>query len=154
MTNVYKIEVVVVDYDDLGEHGITRLIEGLRTPYTVLSYITNIQKAWVDDPDTVGRRQLIQQKLPELFSPWQPLDTAPRDGTRILFFYGDANAVFTAWYSKEYDYTYTGIQDSIPQEIAMYKYWHIASVDEDFPQYFDTENPANCYWQLLPELPI
>lgn len=85
---------------------------------------------------------------------WQPLDTAPRDGTHILFFCGDANAIFTAWYSKEYDYSYTGIEAGTPQEIAMYKYWHIASVDEDFPQYFDTENPANCYWQPLPELPL
>ncbi len=135
MTNVYKIEVVVVDYDDLGEGGITSLIEGLRTPYTVLSYVTNIQEAWVDDIDSVGRRQLIEQKLPELFNPWQPINTAPKDGTCVLFFYGARNAVFTAWYEKEY--------------------WHLVSpTDEDFPAYLEEENPTNCYWQCLPELPV
>lgn len=85
---------------------------------------------------------------------WQPLDTAPRDGTRILFFYGLANAIFTAWYDKQYDYSYTGLEDSIPQEITMYKYWHIATVDDDFPLYFDDPNPTDCYWRPMMELPI
>lgn len=103
MTNVYKIEVVVVDYDDVGEHGITRLIGTLRTSYNVLSYITNIHKAWVDDPDTVGRKLLIQHKLPELFSPWLPITTAPRDGTRFLLWYALERRPYVVYWETDSD---------------------------------------------------
>ena len=78
---------------------------------------------------------------------WQTLDTAPKDGTRVLFFYGGRNAVFTAWYEKEFQYTIGSIE--------VYAYWHLeASNKMDFSLYFGEENPANCYWQPMLELPI
>jgi hypothetical protein len=130
MTNVYKIEVVVVDYDDVGEHGITRLIGRLRTSYNVLSYITNIHKAWVDDPDTVGRKLLIQHKLPELFSPWQPITTAPSKKYVLVYHptYGVQHAKYDAptWWIFYPDH-YFGCQPML--------------------------NPAPLYWQPLPQPP-
>jgi hypothetical protein len=140
MTNVYKIEVAVVDYDDLGESGITRLIEGLRTPYTVLSYITNIQKAWVDDPDSVGRRQLVEQKLPELFSPWLPITTAPSKEYVLVYHpdYGVTEAIF--------DPEEVAIQDNVVDHV-----W-VSSYCEDY-WYTSVLDPTPLYWRYKPEPP-
>jgi len=158
MTNVYKIELFVVDHDDIGADDIKETLENTRYPNRCISpHVINIEGRDIgdwDDSNPLNYTTTQKQELARLFSQWQPITTAPRDGTRILLFYGDANAVFTAWYDKQYDYSYTGIIDSIPQEISMYKYWHIASVDDDFPSYFDTENPINCYWQPMMELPV
>ena len=86
---------------------------------------------------------------------WQTLDTAPRDGTHILFFYGLRNAVFTAWYEKEYEYTLPSyIVDNQIQDIPVYSYWHLQLASENDDIYFEEENPANCYWQPMMELPV
>lgn len=78
---------------------------------------------------------------------WQPINTAPRDGTRILFFYGARKAVFTAWYEKDFEYAIGSIE--------VYRYWNLESPNKsDFPKYFEEENPANCYWQPMLKLPV
>ena len=136
MTNVYKFEVVVVDYDDLGELGITRLIEGLRTPYTVLSYITNTQKASIDDPDTVGRKQLVEQKIPKLFSPWLPITTAPRDGTRFVLWYAKERRQYVAYYENLYD----------PDEPFLVV---DAPCSHEYRDTIEEEDLASSYWQPL-----
>ena len=78
---------------------------------------------------------------------WLPLDTAPRDGTHILFFYGSCRGVFTAWYSREIEWQ-TGNQTG-------YSTWHLREPDSTMSAvYFEEENPANCYWQPMMELPV
>lgn len=66
---------------------------------------------------------------------WQTLDTAPRDGTHILFFYGSCNSVFTAWFEGT-------------------TWWLMSPTDFECPAYFEEENPANCYWQPMMEPPV
>ncbi len=159
MTNVYKIEVVVVDYDDLGAECIQEVLQETKYPNWCISpSVVTIEEKDIgewDDSNPLNYRNTQKQELRRLFSKWQPINTAPKDGTRILLFYGARNAVFTAWYEKEYAYCYYGIVDQIPQDIPVYKYWHLVSpTDEDFPAYLEEENPINCYWQPLPELPV
>ncbi len=140
MTNVYKIEVAVVDYDDLGEGGITSLIEGLRTPYTVLSYVTDIREAWVDDPESVGRRQLIEQKLPKLFNPWQPITTAPSKEYVLVWHpdYGITEAIF--------DPEEVFIEDKVVDHV-----WVVHYCEDCW--YTSVLKPHPLYWQPLPEPP-
>ena len=86
---------------------------------------------------------------------WLPLDTAPRDGTRVLFFYGTRSCVCTAYYERRYGYKYEGIVDQIPQEVVVYQCWHLLAADfNDYHICCDEEHLTDCYWQPLMELPV
>lgn len=78
---------------------------------------------------------------------WLPLDTAPLDGTRILFFYSVRQAVFTAYYEKKIGgKTENGV---------FYSCWHLLAADfNDYHIGCDEECLIDCYWQPSMELPV
>jgi hypothetical protein len=86
---------------------------------------------------------------------WQTLDTAPRDGTHFLLFYGLRGCVCTAYYERKYGYKYEGIIDGVPQEVVVYQCWHLLAADfNDYHICCDEQDLTDCYWQPLMELPI
>lgn len=61
---------------------------------------------------------------------WLPIETAPHDGTHILFcFQGE---VYTAWYEEHNE-----------------KYWHINSPCDNCWYGIYDQNPINSYWQPI-----
>jgi hypothetical protein len=157
MTNVYKIELAIIDHDDIGAEAIKEVLENTRYPNRCISpKVLTVEGKdigeWYDE-HPLNYTTTQKQELARLFSPWLPITTAPRDGTRIIFFYGERQAIFTAWYDMDYSYSYFGVQDGIVGDIPVYKYWHLITPKDEEPACFEEENPANCYWQPLMELP-
>ena len=66
---------------------------------------------------------------------WQSLETAPKDGTHILFYY--EGRVYTAWYEE-----YEG------------SYWHIDSPCSNFWYDIYDPNPSGSLWSpiIYPEI--
>ena len=97
MTNIYKIELFVVDHDDIGADEIRDVLENTRYPSHCISpSVLTIEGKYVgayDDSRPLNNTDTRQKEVNRLFTKWQPLNTAPRDGTRIFLFYGLANAV-------------------------------------------------------------
>ena len=64
---------------------------------------------------------------------WQPLETAPRDGTHILLYY--EGSVYTAWY-EDFDESY----------------WHIDSPCDNFWFGICDPNPPKSLWCPIPPI--
>ena len=88
MTNVYKIELFVIDHDIIGVDEIKEILENTRYPNRCISpHVTNIEGKDIgewDDSNPLNYTTTQKQELANLFSQWQPITTAPRDGTEIL----------------------------------------------------------------------
>lgn len=159
MTNVYKVELAIIDHDELGDEEIKKVLEETKYPnYCIYPYVLNIEGRDIgewDDKLPINNRTTRRQEIDKLFSGWQPISTAPHDGTRILFFYGMQKAVFTAYYDYNYEYTiHDCIVDGSRQDVLIYSYWHLILPNDDESLYFDVDNPVDCYWQPMLELPI
>lgn len=61
---------------------------------------------------------------------WQSLETAPKDGTHVLFYY--QGSVYTAWYEE-----YNG------------NYWYIDSPCDNCWYAICDPNPTNSFWQPI-----
>ena len=124
MTHVYKVELAIIDHDEIGGDEIKEVLENTRYPNRCISpeVLTVEEKdigEWYDE-HPLNYRDTAKQELARLFG-WQPIKTAPRDGTHILFFYGSCRGVFTAWYSKEIEWQ-TDSQTG-------YSTWHLREPD-------------------------
>lgn len=80
---------------------------------------------------------------------WQELDTAPRDGTHFLLFYGKRNAVFTAHYFRKLARTYY----YEPEDLKVYSVWQILSPDSNDVLILEDEDVSDCYWRPMFKLP-
>jgi hypothetical protein len=75
---------------------------------------------------------------------WQTLDTAPKDGTHILFYY--EGSVYTAWYEESEEFSFV---DNKGERHSRYSYWHIDSPCNNCWYDICDPNPVNSLWQPI-----
>jgi hypothetical protein len=78
-------------------------------------------------------------------STWQPIQTAPRDGTEIIALYdcGGVYAVRIMWYFTEQDYENISPAGTIEENVG---WWSVRSSTA-------SEKVKPSYWMLMPEYP-
>lgn len=79
---------------------------------------------------------------------WQPIETAPKDGTWILVWGGKTDEDLEWWDEKDRNRPVTARWS--PSEFNRSAHWRFASYDGGYFGDFD-EDPT--HWQPLPELP-
>jgi hypothetical protein len=140
MTNVYKIELCVIDHDDIGAESIKELLENTR--YATPSVVTIEEKdigEWYDEhPLNYSNTQ--KQELARLFDKWQPIETAPSNLYVLVWHpnYGVTEAIF----DPEEVYVGSRVLDHVWVGYYCEDHWYTFVLD-----------PAPLYWQYKPEPP-
>lgn len=108
----YKIELLVIDFDQLGSDEIKSILENSNYPNDCISpsamRITEAEIGpWSDDnPLNSGKTRAAEYAriFPDQASAaangWMPIETAPKDGTRFIGFH-DGGIGFWRWQEKE-----------------------------------------------------
>lgn len=84
---VHLLQVLVIDHDHLGVDEVERVLEDANYPNDCISpSVVKSQSAEIcdwDDDNPLNHSDTQAAEIDRLFSPWQPMSTAPRD-KRIL----------------------------------------------------------------------
>lgn len=153
MTKAHLLQVLVIDHDHLGVDEVERVLEDANYPND--SIRPNVIKSqsveigdW-DDNNLLNYSDTQAAEVDRLFSAWQPIETAPKDGTHILLFY--QGNFYSGWYEKSEEFTFV---DKQGKKHTNYSYWHIDSPDNNCWYDIEDEVPEYCYWMPLPNPPL
>ena len=140
MTNVYKIELCVIDHDELGADGIEEVLEETKYPnYCISPKVLTVEGKdigeWYDEHQ-LNYTTTQQQELAQLFSPWLPITTAPRDGTRFLLWYALERRPYVVYWETDSDPDDSYIVVDSPS-------------DHRYRNCIDPKNLISSYWQPL-----
>ena len=144
MTNVYKIELCVIDHDEIGADGIAEVLQDTKYPNRCIKpKVVTIEGKDIgewDDNNLLNYRDTQKQELARLFSPWLPITTAPSKEYVLVYHpdYGVTEAIF--------DPEEVAIEDNIVDHV-----W-VSSYCEDY-WYTSVLDPTPLYWQHKPEPP-
>lgn len=89
------------------------------------------------DPTSSHKMKTIMNIIPD----WQPIETAPKDGTRILVYRDDFQRIDIVFFDCDKDHSWDGIH------IFENGIW----VLDDYDFFYDYK--FGKYWMPLPELP-
>ena len=144
MTKAHLLQVLIIDHEALGVDDVERTLEDTKYPNRCISpHVIKSQSAdignWEDDnPLNFSDQQAAE--VERLFSPWQPIETAPKDGTEILVSheYGVSMAQFDSGLVCIKDEDLTNV-------------W-VTNYCEDY-WYTEILNPEPTHWMSLPNPP-
>lgn len=114
---------------------------------------------WCVDGDT--SREPNAQQMAELSAlierhlanQWQPIETAPRDGTRILVYVPDSENVLSVYWDAEFTFRYDEAKASVDEKYAGE---HDGAWTDDAVESFAYEEKASyspTHWMPLPDPP-
>lgn len=139
----YKIELLVLDFDQLGRDEIKSVLENGSYPNDCISpsamHITEVDIGpWSDDsPLNSGKTRAAEyarifpaEALPAAANGWLPIETAPKDGTKILIL----------------------TDDGIIESFWRGSVWEQSIVYADYGAHTEIDS-AQTHWQPLPSVP-
>ena len=144
MTNVYKIELCIIDHDDIGLEGIKEVLQETKYPNWCISpSVVNIEGKDIgayDDEHPLNYRNTRKQEFARLFSPWLPITTAPSKEYVMVWHpdYGVTEAMF----DPDEIYVEDRVLDHVWVVYYCEDYWYTSILD-----------PAPLYWQPKPQPP-
>lgn len=148
----HLLQVLVIDHDHLGVDEVERVLEDTNYPNNcIIPHVIKSQSVEIgdwDDNNLLNYSDTQAAEVDRLFSAWQPIETAPKDGTHILLFY--QGNVYSSWYEKSEEFTFV---DKQGKKHTNYSYWHIDSLDNNCWYDIEDEVPESCYWMPLPNPP-
>lgn len=102
---VHYLHVIVIDHDHLGVDEVERVLEDTRYPNDcIIPHVIKSQSVEIgdwDDNNSLNHSDTQVAEVDRLFSPLQPMDTAPKH-KRILVFFKDGSTFISTIYEGDY----------------------------------------------------